>query len=133
VRAYDPSVRITGLDHVVILAADVERSLAFYLDELGLEGVRVEEWRRGEVFFPSARVNEHTIIDILGPAEHSGTNLDHFCLVFDDVDLHEVAQSGRFEVVDGPDVRFGARGDGLSLYVRDPDGNTVELRTYLEP
>jgi catechol 2,3-dioxygenase-like lactoylglutathione lyase family enzyme len=121
---------VTDLDHVVVLAADVERSLAFYVDSLGLEPVRVDEWRRGEVFFPSARVNGHTIIDILGPAQHEGTNLDHFCLVVDDVDLHEVAQSGQFVVLSGPDTRFGARGDGLSLYVRDPDGNTVELRTY---
>jgi extradiol dioxygenase family protein len=44
--------------------------------------------------------------------------------------LEAVRASGRFEVVDGPAVRFGARGNGTSLYVRDPDRNTVELRHY---
>jgi catechol 2,3-dioxygenase-like lactoylglutathione lyase family enzyme len=44
--------------------------------------------------------------------------------------LAAVRDSGRFTVVDGPDTRFGARGDGMSLYVKDPDGNTVELRHY---
>jgi catechol 2,3-dioxygenase-like lactoylglutathione lyase family enzyme len=41
-----------------------------------------------------------------------------------------VRDSGRFEVLDGPATRYGAQGDGTSLYVRDPDGNTVELRYY---
>ncbi len=45
-------------------------------------------------------------------------------------DLDALAASGRFEVVDGPGTRFGARGDGQSLYVKDPDGTTVELRHY---
>ena len=57
-------MKVTGLDHVVFRVADVERSLAFYVDTLGLAPVRVEEWRAGTVLFPSARVDAHTIIDI---------------------------------------------------------------------
>ena len=56
---------MVGLDHLVIDVADVERSLAFYVGELGLEPVRVDEWRRGEVLFPSVRVDPTTIIDLL--------------------------------------------------------------------
>jgi catechol 2,3-dioxygenase-like lactoylglutathione lyase family enzyme len=124
-----PAVRVTGLDHVVINTADVERSLAFYLGELGLEPVRVDEWRRGEVFFPSARVDATTILDLL-PLPRDGENVNHLCLVVEPTDFDALAASGRFEVVDGPDLRFGAQGDGTSLYVRDPDGNVVELRHY---
>ena len=120
---------MTGLDHVVLNVADVERSLAFYCDELGLAPERVEEWRRGEIFFPSVRVDAHTIIDLLA-TPRTGENADHLCLVVEPVDLEAVKASGRFEVVDGPDIRFGARGNGTSLYVKDPDGNTVELRHY---
>ena len=109
--------------------ADVERSLAFYCGELGLEPVRVEEWRRGEAPFPSARVDAHTILDLLA-TPRTGVNADHLCLVVEPVDLAAVKASGRFEVVDGPATRFGARGNGTSLYVKDPDGNTVELRHY---
>jgi catechol 2,3-dioxygenase-like lactoylglutathione lyase family enzyme len=126
-------LRVTGLDHVVLYTADVERSLAFYVGELGLEPLRVDDWRRGEAFFPSARIDATTIIDILGPAEVTGRNVDHICLVVEDVDMQELAVSGRFDVLSGPHVRFGAQGDGESLYVRDPDGNTVELRTYPAP
>jgi catechol 2,3-dioxygenase-like lactoylglutathione lyase family enzyme len=124
-------VRVTGLDHIVLKVGDVERTLAWYRDRLGLPGERVEEWRRGEVPFPSVRVDDHTLIDLLsgGP---SGTNLDHLCLVVDDADLDALAGSGDFDVVgDGPvDGLFGARGCARSLYVRDPEGTVVELRSY---
>jgi len=122
-------LHVVGLDHVVLNVADVERSLAFYCGELGLAPERVDEWRRGEVLFPSVRVDAHTIIDLLA-APRTGENADHLCLVVEPTDLDAVKASGRFEVVDGPDVRFGARGNGMSLYVKDPDGNTVELRHY---
>jgi catechol 2,3-dioxygenase-like lactoylglutathione lyase family enzyme len=123
------TVRVTDFDHLVLVCEDVERTLAWYRDRLGLEGVRVEEWRRGEVFFPSLRVDASTIIDLI-PGQPSDGRLDHFCLVIAPTDLGAVAASGNFDVVDGPDRRFGARGDGTSLYVRDPDGAVVELRHY---
>lgn len=122
-------LHIVGLDHVVLNVADVERALAFYCDELGLAPERVDEWRRGDVLFPSVRVDAETILDLLA-APRSGENCDHLCLVVEPVDLEAVRVSGRFEVVDGPAIRFGARGNGTSLYVKDPDGNTVELRHY---
>src|SRR5687768_14680235 len=59
------AVRVEGFDHLVLVCADVERTLAWYLDELGLEAVRVDEWRRREVPFPSVRVSPETIIDLI--------------------------------------------------------------------
>ncbi len=123
------TLRVTGLDHIVLVSADVERTLAWYCDLLGLEPVRVEEWRRGEVPFPSVRVSPTTIIDLIDGEPVDG-RLDHFCLVVEPTDLDAIAASGEFTVVDGPARRFGARGDGTSLYVRDPDGTVVELRHY---
>src|SRR3978361_392586 len=120
------SLRVTGLDHVVLTVADEEGSLEFYCDALGLGPERVEEWRRGEILFPSVRVDAHTIIDLLA-APRTGENADHLCLVVEPIDLAALKDSGRFDVVDGPATRFGARGNGRSLYVRDPDGNTVEI------
>jgi catechol 2,3-dioxygenase-like lactoylglutathione lyase family enzyme len=123
------AVTVSGFDHLVLKCADIERTLTWYVDRLGLAPVRVDEWRRGEVFFPSLRVDDKTIIDLLPGSDGDG-RLDHICLVVDPVDLVAIAASGEFEVVDGPDRRFGARGDGTSLYVRDPDGLVVELRHY---
>ena len=123
------ALHVTGFDHLVLACADVETTLAWYGDLLGLEPVRVDEWRRGEVPFPSMRVSDATIIDFIAGQPSEG-RLDHFCVVVEPVDLAALAASGEFEVVDGPGRRFGARGDGTSLYVRDPDGTVVELRHY---
>src|SRR6478736_6308215 len=117
----EPSIRVSELDHIVLRCADVERTLAWYVDVLGLATVRLDEWRRGEAPFPSVRINAGTIIDLV-PGVTTDGRLDHFCLVIEPTDLEAVAASGAFDVVDGPDTRYGARGDGTSLYVRDPDG-----------
>ncbi len=122
-------VRVTGFDHVVLNVADAEKSIAFYCDELGLKPERVDEWRRKEVFFPSVRVDGHTLIDLL-EVPRTGENANHICLVVEPADFDAVKASGRFEVVDGPDTRWGARGDATSLYIKDPDDNVVELRYY---
>lgn len=123
------TVTVTGFDHLVLNCADIETTLAWYLNRLGLASVRVDEWRNGNAPFPSVRINEHTIIDLVS-GDPSAGRLDHFCLVIAPTNLDEIAASGDFEVLDGPSTRFGARGDGTSLYVRDPDGTIVELRYY---
>lgn len=124
-------MRVTGFDHLVLTVGDVRRSLDFYVGRLGLAPERVEEWERGEVFFPSVRIDATTIIDLLGPDDRRAEvrNMDHLCLVVED-DVDELAASGTFDVVDGPDERWGAQGVARSVYVRDPDGNVVELRRY---
>jgi len=122
-------MRIHALDHIVLNVADVERSLAWYIDLVGMAPVRVDEWRRGEAFFPSVRINESTIIDLVG-LERSGANMDHLCVVVDPSDVDAIVKDERFTVIEGPDIRYGARGNGRSVYVKDPDGNTVEFRSY---
>jgi catechol 2,3-dioxygenase-like lactoylglutathione lyase family enzyme len=120
---------VLGLDHVVINSRDVERSLSFYCDTLGLQAERVEEWRREEIVFPSVRIDEATIIDILS-APRTGENMNHLCLTVDPTDFEALKEDGRLDIVDGPDIRYGAQGNGVSLYIRDPDDNLIELRYY---
>ena len=120
-------VKAIGLDHIVLRVSDVEKSLAFYIETLGLEGDRVEEWRRKEVLFPSVRITPTTIIDLFA-AERDGQNLDHFCLVIEPTDLDELAK--QFPDSQRADGLFGAQGYASSVYIKDPDGNTVELRSY---
>ncbi len=141
----DPVVTVTGLDHLVLVTDDPDRSLDFYCGVLGLEGDRVEEWRAGEVPFPSVRIDATTIIDLFPASMAHGDNgastpeadrvarqrLDHFCITIEPTDLQALADSGRVEVVRGPqDGLFGAQGNATSLYIADPDGVTVELRSY---
>jgi len=128
---------ISALDHIVLNVANVERSLSFYQDCLGLAAERVEGWRRGELPFPSLRIDPGTLIDLVGagPQTASGgaPNLAHFCLVTDDADLTglsaRLAGAG-VAIEQGPATRSGARGDALSIYFRDPDHNLIEVRTY---
>lgn len=123
-------IRVIGLDHIVLNTANVDDMLAFYTNVLGLEGVRVDEWRRGEVPFPSVRVDATTLIDLMS-GERSGVNLDHLCLVIESVDLDQLAAGGVVDVARGPlDGLFGAQGYARSLYINDPDGNLIELRSY---
>ena len=128
-------MRVEALDHIVLAVADVERSLAWYCGELGLEPVRAEEWRAGDAPFPSARISADTIIDLIERGEDGGGgNLDHFCLVVSPEDLAQVRASGRFEIIRDPDFAlYGARGLADGLYIRDPDGNEIELRAYGAP
>ncbi len=120
-------LRVTGLDHVVLCCSDVERSLTFYCETLGLEPERVDEWRRGSVPFPSVRISPTTVIDLFAAAP-SGVNMEHLCLVVEPVDLDEVAAA--FPGSTRGDRLFGAQGYASSVYISDPDGNTVELRSY---
>jgi catechol 2,3-dioxygenase-like lactoylglutathione lyase family enzyme len=131
---------IAALDHIVLNVTNVERSLEFYQGCLGLAAERVKGWRRGELPFPSLRINLETLIDLVqapagavGPTPAVATNLNHFCLVTDEDELTGVsdrlARAG-VPVEQGPAIRSGARGDAVSLYFRDPDGNLIEVRTY---
>ena len=133
-----PLVQITELDHIVLRVQDVETSLRFYTQVLGLQAERVEQWRAGEIRFPSARLNADTIIDFFGSdqqpiARDDAKNQDHFCMVIEPTDMEDL--KAKFEGIGvdiqaGPGKRWGSHGDGISLYIYDPDDNVVELRHY---
>ena len=131
-------VKITEMDHIVLRVKDVEVAFKFYTETLGLKPERIEQWRAGEVRFPSARLNADTIIDFFPsdqePVGREGArNQDHFCMVIEPRDMDEL--KAEFEAIGvdiqaGPGKRWGSHGDGISLYVYDPDDNVVELRHY---
>ncbi|MGH8879562.1 MAG: VOC family protein [Stackebrandtia sp.] len=122
-------MKVKDFDHLVLNVSDIERALEFYCGPLGLEAERVEEWRAGKVGFPSVRINANTVIDLMD-RPRGESNVDHICLVVEPLDWQEVIDSGIFTVLEGPVPRWGARGKATSVYVQDPEGNTVELRWY---
>lgn len=136
-----PAMRITELDHIVLNVDDIERSLKFYTEILGLEGERVGEFREGKVGFPSVRINPGTIIDLFprkepagkGAGEKNNGNLNHFCLVVEAGDFAgavEHLKANSIAIREGPVSRWGARGRATSVYFLDPDGNEIEIRAY---
>ena len=125
-----------ALDHLVLKMRDEAAMIRFYTEVLGLEPERLAEYRDGQVPFPSVRINETTIIDLFPTTLEAPVtpNLDHFCIALDRASW-ELAQQRLTEYgaeIDGPHTRWGALGNGTSIYTADPDGNGVELRTYDE-
>ena len=132
-------MRVTAMDHIVLNVADIDCSLDFYTQVLGLKGERVDEFKAGKVGFPSVRINEATIIDLFplkGKApsgEKINGNLNHFCLVVDAADFPtavEHLKQNQVAIREGPVSRWGARGRATSVYFLDPDGNEIEIRAY---
>jgi glyoxylase I family protein len=120
-------VTITALDHVVLRVADMDRAIEFYGKVLGcpverrLESIGLVQLRAGT-----------SMIDLVpcGPGEKPGRNVDHYAVRIAKMDVEAIAAhleaSG---VAAGPvQRRYGAEGYGSSIYITDPDGNTVELK-----
>jgi catechol 2,3-dioxygenase-like lactoylglutathione lyase family enzyme len=134
-------IKITELDHIVLNVSDIERSLSFYTGVLGLKGERIEEFKSGQVGFPSVRINNGTIIDLFprkqptvaADGTKSDGNLNHFCMVVgaeDFAGITDYLKANHVVVREGPVSRWGARGRATSVYFLDPDGNEVEIRCY---
>ena len=134
-------IKITQLDHIVLNVTDIDRSLKFYIDVLGLQAERLDEFKAGKVGFPSVRINGDTIIDLFPTRAENAVNqgdkrpgnLNHFCMVVDRQDFSGIVDylAGHgITVREGPISRWGARGRATSVYFLDPDGNEVEIRCY---
>lgn len=129
-------IAIQGFDHIVLRVRDKDRMLAFYVGVLGLSVDR----DRPELGLTHIRSGSQ-MIDLItldgplgqkggaGPAA-TGRNLDHFALQvrpFDEPAIRAHLAAHGLEIIE-EGQRYGADGDGLSLYVRDPEGNVVELK-----
>jgi catechol 2,3-dioxygenase-like lactoylglutathione lyase family enzyme len=126
---------VIGIDHIVVNTRDVERAIGFYRDVLGMEILRLEEFRQKKVGFVSARVSSQTIIDIRpdSSGEKVTPNVDHYCLVLGPTDmkkLHAELKAKGIEVDETVRPAWGAQGYGQQFKICDPEGNKIELRCY---
>ena len=120
--------KIAELDHVVLRCRDQARALDFYTRILGLK----EERRVESIGLIQLRAGT-SMLDLIPATERGeeGRNVDHFCLGVEVTDLTEATRylrANSVEVLGEPEMRYGARGSGLSIYVRDSEGNVVELK-----
>lgn len=136
----------TRLDHIVLWVRDPLAAAGFYDKAVGLQPVRLSDYSAGEAPFPSVRVNEETIIDLMpldmaermtmlpGAAQSSGHPVNHVCLSLpaDRFDaLRSRLEEQSVPMTDLSYDSFGARGRARrSFYFRDPDGNVCEVRHY---
>ena len=131
---------VTAMDHIVLNVKDMDTVLDFYINVLGLSGERIDAYRQGKVPFTSLRINADTLIDLF-PVQAAGTNistaqpehLNHFCMVIAKTEMQQVmahlAAHG-VSIDEGPVARWGAHGNGTSIYFCDPEGRRIELRYY---
>jgi len=129
-------MKITDADHTNWRVKDVERSLGFYRDVLGLEPFGLDEYERGEHPLVSLRVTPEFILhlrpDPTFEAAPTG-GYDHLALVVEGTNLDALAESLKeagVEIEGRSENVIGARGSGEALYVRDPDGYLIELKLY---
>ena len=124
---------VARIDHVVLRCRDLEAMLAFYCGVLGLE-VAKRNARAGLIHLRAGSA----MIDLVAETDpHAGPapdperrNMDHFCLRIDPFDPIRLGAYLRSRGITPGEARkrFGAEGDGVSLYVCDPEGNRVELK-----
>jgi len=131
------------LDHLAINCRDAEIMMEFYTRLLNAEGENWQRWRRGECAFPCVRLSEQCILDLLPPQlwqtqpgqPQTATNLNHFALAMGQPEWQQACERLREmggSIERGPEPFQGARGNGLAVYLRDPENNRVELRYYPE-
>ncbi|HTL14195.1 MAG TPA: VOC family protein [Thermomonas sp.] len=132
-----PPFAVQRLDHVVLRVRDLDRSEAFYREVLGCAVAR----RRDDLGLRHLRAGA-SMIDLVavdgplgrrggGAAAAAGRNLDHLCLRIEPFDAAAIAAhlARHGHPAHAPATEnFGAEGDGPSLYLDDPDGNTLELK-----
>lgn len=129
-------LEILGLDHVVIRVTDLERSLRFYRDALGcgeerrLDALGLIQLRAGSALIDLVPVDSSLGRAGGGPPVQNGKNVDHFCLQLERLDEPALRAHLASHQIEAGEVaeRYGALGNGPSIYIRDPDGNVVELK-----
>ena len=136
VRSAPMPNEIVGIDHVVLRVRDVDRSIAFYCGGLGCH----EERRLDDLGLIQLRAGR-SLIDLVdlnkplgqrggAPAAKEGRNVAHFALQVRDFDEAALRDQLTRHGIDPGEVMqlYGAEGTGPAVYLRDPDGNTVELK-----
>ena len=129
-------ISVRGIDHVVIRSQHIERMITFYRDVLGCNLERhIEELGLIQLRAGTALID---LIDTDGqlgrmggdPPGEDARNMDHLCLQVEPWDVVAISAFLKEHNVEVGDVetRYGAQGFGPSIYFKDPDGNTVELK-----
>ena len=134
-------IKIKGLDHIVLRTAQIDSMQRFYLDVLGCtlerelgEAAGLRQLRAGLAIIDLINVDSE--LGRVGgrEADSEGRNLDHFCLQIEPVSESELIDYLQSHGISAGEFaeRYGAEGFGRSIYIQDPDGNTIELKPKIK-
>ena len=129
-------MHILGIDHVVMRCVKVERMLDFYCGVLGCaleksrEDLGLFHLRAGRSLIDLVACSGQLGREGGGPPAENGRNMDHLCLRIEAFDEKALRAHFKAHGIEPGEVQknYGAEGDGPSFYLRDPEGNTVELK-----
>ena len=130
------AISIREIDHVVLRVADLDRMLEFYCDVLGcaverrIDEVGLIQLRAGRSIVDLVPVDSQLGREGGAAPGREGRNLDHLCFRVEPFDENAISRHLQEHHVDVGSVtsRYGAEGHGPSMYIEDPEGNTVELK-----
>lgn len=120
---------ITGLDHLVLTVRDLDATVRFYVEGLGMR-LKTFDAGRTALHFGSHKINLHVAGREFEPkAAHPTPGSADLCFLTDRAlgEVRERLESLGFPIIEGPVPRTGATGPLLSIYLRDPDGNLIEI------
>jgi len=129
-------ISISEIDHVVLRVRDMDAARRFYCDVLGLTHVAYrQQFGMSHLKAGRSMIDLIAVDGKLGRAGgaapgREGRNLDHFCLRVEPFDQDAIVAHLKRHGVEIGEIRrrYGAEGNGVSIYVQDPEGNTVELK-----
>jgi len=125
-----------GLDHVVLRVSDLDRVQSFYCDVLGChiekvqEAIGLTQLRAGSALIDLVDINGEIGRRGGAAAGVQGRNMDHLCLRIEPFEASAIEAHLKAHGVEAGDIvsRYGAEGQGPSMYILDPEGNSVELK-----
>ena len=129
-------ITIRDIDHLVLRVVDLDAMISFYCDVLGCsmekrqDDLGLIQLRAGRSLVDLVPVDGKLGLEGGAAPGKEGRNLDHFCFrvdPFDEIAIRRHLESASV-VAGAVESRYGAEGEGPSIYVSDPEGNTVELK-----
>jgi len=134
-------IEIAAIDHIVLRTEKIEAMLDFYCNVLGCT---IERETSAETGLVQLRAG-NALIDMVTVESNLGrmgggaptateNNMDHFCLQLKPISERDIEKHLSEHGIDGGGFqdRYGAQGVGKSIYIEDPEGNTVELRSQID-
>lgn len=126
-------MKISRLDHLVLTVQNIEKSVLFYTQIMGMEKVAFGD-SRVALLFGNQKINLHEHKKEFEPkAQHPTPGSADLCFVIETPisEAQQYLENCGIEIIDGPIIRTGAIGQILSIYIRDPDQNLLELSNYI--
>lgn len=126
-------MEIKSIDHLVITVADIDKTVAFYSQILGMEVIKFGA-NRTALKFGNQKINIHHVENVIKPNAQNATPGSADLCFITETPVEEVMnfmQNNHIDIELGPVERTGAQGPIISIYVRDPDKNLIEVANYI--